>query len=233
MSVVSEDITSKNDNSELILNDFSIPVIDIKNDKKDENKEQLIIEDKAVEESKNNGTNNLENTVNKNIPAAKVVIISIMVVLFTLTGVYFLANYNSNKEKVVNCSYSFNDKNYKITDEYKITYNSKKITYIEGIYIYTSKADEYDEQIKYIKEDKLPPIINSNGMKGFTYTYENTNDSIKIYSYLDYTIMDEEEINSIDQDIKPVSYFKVDLKSNSENLTDLFKKQGYKCVTSK
>lgn len=168
-----------------------------------------------------------------NIPMKKVVIISALVVLLTLAIVYLIVNYFENKQKTINCSFSFDDKGYKITDEYKITYKNKLITYIEGVYIYTSKTDDFDEQIKYIKEDKLPAIINSNGMKGFTYSYENSDDLIKINSYLDYTIMDFEKIKNIDQTSNPISYFKINLEDNSKNLISLLEKQGYKCTTSK
>lgn len=230
-----------------ISNTFDIPVIESNEDSNvalEEIKPPVIEEDNYIENNITEFNNNIITEVvgetkdnldvkSSNIPIKKVVIISIIVILITLAGVYLIINYNSNRKKVVNCSYIFDDKNYKITDEYKITYKNKKITYVEGVYIYSSKTNEYNSQIKYIKEDKLPAIINSNGMKGFTYTYENTDDSIKISSYLDYTIMDEDEINAIDQKIKPISYFKIDLNENDKNLIETFEKQGYKCIRSK
>lgn len=229
-------INENNKDYNSILHEFSLPMIDMKNDSKENNAIDSNLNSAGEQKEIAYKNNNLDNAVkekNSNIPIKKVIIISIIVVLLTLVGVYFIVNYISNREKVINCSYLFDDKNYKITDEYKITFKNRKITYIEGVYIYSSKTNDYDEQIRYIKEDKLPVIINSNGMKGFTYTYENTDDSIKISSYLDYTIMDEKEINSIDQDVKPISYFEVNLNENNKNLIKSFEKQGYKCITSK
>lgn len=231
----SDVIFQNNDSSIGVLNDFSVPVLDAKNDVFENNSIEVNInnETKTIQEEVNDISEEQKKEKNSNIPIIKVVIISVIVILLTLIGVYISLNFFGNKDKTIVCSYLFDDKNYKITDEYKITSQNKKITYIEGIYMYTSKTDEYDEQIRYVKEDKLPAIINSNGMKGFTYTYENTDDSIKISSYLDYTIMDENEIKAIDQNTNPISYFKVDVKENSENLTKLFKKQGYKCTSRK
>ena len=47
---------------------------------------------------------------------------------------------------------------------------------MDGKYKYTALTDEYKQQIEYVKNEKLPAIVNSNGMDGFTYIYEASDD---------------------------------------------------------
>ena len=197
-----------------------------------EAKKEVVIEEEIIPEDTQIISSD-EDKESSNIPVKKVVIIGVLVALFTIFMVFIIINYFGKKPKVINCSYLFDDTGYKISDEYKITFENKSISYIEGVYLYQSKNSDYDSQIEYIKQDKLPAIINSNGVKGFTYTYENSSSTLKISSYLDYSLMDFNSIKQINQDSVPLAYFKVDLEENNKNLIKNLEKQGYKCTKSK
>ena len=138
------------------------------------------------------------------------------IILYFLIGfvlgfilIYIIVNFVLNKEKTINCSYSANDLGYKITDEYKIKYKNNTILKVDGSYIYTAKTEEYKSQIEYIKNEKIPVIINSNGMKGFTYLYEVSDSYFKVNSYLVYDLFEFDKINKLDQKNMPISYFKI------------------------
>ena len=94
--------------------------------------------------------------------------------------IYMIVNYVQNKTYVANCSSFAEDTGYKYTDEYKITYKKDKILNVDGTYTYTALTDEYKPQVNIIKEDKSHAIINSNGMPGFTYTYEISDNYFKV-----------------------------------------------------
>lgn len=198
----------------------------------DETKNEVGIEEEIIPQDSQIVSSD-EDKKSLNIPIKKVVIIGILVALLTIFIVFIIINYFGKKPKVINCSYLFDDEGYKISDEYKITFENKSISYIEGVYLYQSKNSEFDSQIEYIKQDKLPVIINSNGVKGFTYAYENSSSSLKISSYLDYSIMDFNSLKQINQDSMPLAYFKIDLEENNKNLIKDLEKQGYKCTKSK
>lgn len=147
--------------------------------------------------------------------------------------IFVLTNYVFGIDRVVNCSTSAKDTGYKYSDEYKITYKKNKINYVEGIYTYNALNDEYKAQIEIIKEDKKRAIINSNGMSGFTYTYETSDDYFKVNSYLDFTLFNYDEIKKIDQDLMPLSYFKINEDMTFESLKKHLEKEGYVCISSK
>lgn len=147
--------------------------------------------------------------------------------------IYMIVNYVQNKTYVVNCSSYAEDTGYKYTDEYKITYKKDSILNVDGTYTYTALSDEYKPQVNIIKEDKSHAIINSNGMPGFTYTYEVSDDYFKVNLYLDFTLFDYKKIKEIDQDLMPISYFKISENMTYDSLKKDLEKQGYKCVPSK
>ena len=88
-------------------------------------------------------------------------------------------------------------------------------------------------QIEYIKDEKLPVIVNSNGMSGFTHIYEIGEDTLKISSYYDILSIDFSLVDKNDNKSNPISY--VNLKSNTtyKDLKEDLEKNGYKCTPSK
>lgn len=158
-----------------------------------------------------------------------VVICLVLVTIFTTFIIYT----SNNKEKVTNCFLEAEDTGYKITDEYKITYVGSKIKYVDGKYVYKAKNEEYKSQIEYIREEKLPIIINSNGMGGFTYLYEVGDDYFSVNSYLDFTLFEFDVIDKNDNESNPISYIKINSKLDYPTLINGLEKNGYKCVLSK
>lgn len=209
---------SSKENNDL-LNETILPLNETKEEKQDE---ILYINSKNEE-------NNLKNdNFNK-----KIIIYVIIGFAIGFLLIYLLINYVFGTTKVVNCSTSAKDEGYKYTDEYKITYKKDKISYVEGIYTYTALNDEYKTQIEVIKEEKSHVLMNSNGMPGFTYTYETSDNFFKVNSYLDFALFDYDNISKIDQNLTPISYFKIDKKMTFKSLKKDLEKEGYVCVLSK
>lgn len=162
--------------------------------------------------------------------------IIIYIALGTILGlivVFILVNFVFGIEKKELCTSTAEDTGYKYTDEYKITYKKNKINYVESTYTYTALNSEYQEQIKYVSDDKLRAIINSNGMPGFTYTYETSDNYVKVNGYLDFTLFNYDEIEKINQEAMPLSYFKISRDMTYKTLKTNLEKEGYKCTTTK
>lgn len=162
--------------------------------------------------------------------------IIIYIALGTILGlivVFILVNFVFGIEKKELCTSMAEDTGYKYTDEYKITYKKNKINYVESTYTYTALNSEYQEQIKYVSDDKLRAVINSNGMPGFTYTYETSDNYVKVNGYLDFTLFNYDEIEKINQEAMPLSYFKISRDMTYKTLKVNLEKQGYKCTTTK
>ena len=120
----------------------------------------------------------------------KIILFIILGFILGFITIFLISNHMNNQEKSINCSYEIEDTGYKTTDEYKITYAGGKILKIYGIYKYKAKNEEFEKQIDYIKDEKIPVIINSNGMPGFTYLYEIGTDVIEIVCYLVFSDVD-------------------------------------------
>ena len=170
---------------------------------------------------------------NGNISQKKIILYFLIGFILGFILIYIIVNFIINKEKVINCSYSASDTGYKVTDEYKIKYKNNTILKVEGSYTYTAKNEEYKSQIEYIKKEKIPVIINSNGMKGFTYLYEVSDSHFKVNSYLDYDLFDLDNINKINQDNVPISYFKITNDKSVKKLKSELVSKGYTCNLSK
>lgn len=178
---------------------------------------------------------NIQETTEKdnNISYKKIILYFLIGFVLGFILIYIIVNFVLNKEKTINCSYSANDLGYKITDEYKIKYKNNTILKVDGSYIYTAKTEEYKSQIEYIKNEKIPVIINSNGMKGFTYLYEVSDSYFKVNSYLVYDLFEFNKINKIDQKNMPISYFKITSDKSVKKLKNELINKGYTCNLSK
>lgn len=175
-----------------------------------------------------------ENTIKDDKSFNKKIIIYIALgAILGLIVVFILVNFVFGIEKKELCTSTAEDTGYKYTDEYKITYKKNKINYVESTYTYTALNSEYKEQIKYVSDDKLRAVINSNGMPGFTYTYETSDDYVKVNGYLDFTLFNYDEIEKINQEAMPLSYFKISRDVTYKTLKANLEKEGYKCTTTK
>ncbi len=163
----------------------------------------------------------------------KIIIYIALGMVLGLIVVFILVNFVFGIEKKELCTSTAEDTGYKYTDEYKITYKKNKINYVESTYTYTALNSEYQEQIKYVSDDKLRAIINSNGMPGFTYTYETSDNYVKVNGYLDFTLFNYDEIEKIDQEAMPLSYFKISRDMTYKTLKANLETEGYKCTTTK
>lgn len=192
----------------------------------------LTIENNEASSSKDALTS--KNTIKDDKSFNKKIIIYIALgTVLGLMVVFILVNFVFGIEKKELCTSSAEDTGYKYTDEYKITYKKNKINYVESTYTYTALNSEYQEQIKYVSDDKLRAIINSNGMPGFTYTYETSDNYVKVNGYLDFTLFNYDEIEKIDQEAMPLSYFKISRDMTYKTLKTNLEKEGYKCTTTK
>lgn len=135
-------------------------------------------------------------------------------------------------EKVTICQQEASDDGYEYSDQYKITYHKNKISYVESVYSYKALNEEYEDQVDLIKDEKLSVVINSNGMSGFTYVYQVSDDSFSVNGYLDFTLFNFEEIDQINQDLMPLSYFKISSDLTYEDLVSDLESQGYTCTRS-
>ena len=172
-----------------------------------------------------------ENTIKDDKSFNKKIIIYIALgAVLGLIVVFILVNFVFGIEKKELCTSTAEDTGYKYTDEYKITYKKNKINYVESTYTYTALNSEYQEQIKYVSDDKLRAVINSNGMPGFTYTYETSDDYVKVNGYLDFTLFNYDEIEKINQEAMPLSYFKISHDMTYKTLKNDLEKNGYKCT---
>ena len=192
----------------------------------------LTIENNEASSSKDALTS--KNTIKDDKSFNKKIIIYIALgMVLGLIVVFILVNFVFGIEKKELCTSTAEDTGYKYTDEYKITYKKNKINYVESTYTYTALNSEYQEQIKYVSDDKLRAIINSNGMPGFTYTYETSDNYVKVNGYLDFTLFNYDEIEKIDQEAMPLSYFKISRDMTYKTLKTNLEKEGYKCTTTK
>lgn len=174
-----------------------------------------------------------ENKEKDNLSGKKIILYFVIGFVLGLILIFIIINYVHGITRVVNCSNVAEDLGYKYTDEYKITYKKNKITYLESTYTYTALSDEYKSQVEYVKKDKLPVVVNTNGMSGFTYTYEISDNSFKVNGYIDFELIDFKKIDKINQDLMPISYVKLDSKTTFKSLESELKKEGFKCVSTK
>ena len=189
----------------------------------------LTIENNEISSSKNALIS--KNTIKEDKAFNKKIIIYIALgAILGLIAVFILVNFVFGVEKKELCTSVAEDTGYKYTDEYKITYKKNKINYVESTYTYTALNSEYKEQIKYVSDDKLRAVINSNGMPGFTYTYETSDDYVKVNGYLDFTLFNYDEIEKINQEDMPLSYFKISRDMTYKTLKNDLEKNGYKCT---
>lgn len=189
----------------------------------------LTIENNEISSSKNALIS--KNTIKDDKSFNKKIIIYIALgAILGLIVVFILVNFVFGVEKKELCTSVAEDTGYKYTDEYKITYKKNTINYVESTYTYTALNSEYKEQIKYVSDDKLRAVINSNGMPGFTYTYETSDDYVKVNGYLDFTLFNYDEIEKINQEAMPLSYFKISRDMTYKTLKNDLEKNGYKCT---
>ncbi len=163
----------------------------------------------------------------------KIFIWFIICFILILLTIFILINYVFGITKVVNCSSSAEDEGYKYTEEYKITYKKNSISYIESTYTYNALNDEFKSQIDYIKQDRLLYIVNSNGMPGFTYLYEISDDYIKVEGYLDFNLIEFDKVDKINQEQMPISSIEINSKTSFKTLKKNLEGDGYICVSSK
>ncbi len=208
-----QNVISNNENIDNTLDDASKDVNDYKSE---------------LSTNKNDNNNNSNN----NSFLKKSSILFILIVVAVLIICFVIFNLLVSKQTDVICNFTAEDTGYKVTDQYKITYKKDLILYVESEYNYLAKTDEYKSQISYIKKDKTPVIVNSNGMSGFTYLFEESDVSIKVNGYLDFEAFDYKKIKNINQDALPISYFKIDSKRSFKKLKKTLEDQGYVCTVN-
>ena len=247
-NINTNDIESNNDKN-IVFEDYDISDKDINSN--DIKNDEVAYETNSINNEENVDINNttynnskdlidiksndtmIEVSNNSNKKSKKYIMYIIIAMVFIVLIVLSIIKLNTSFEKKEYCYYETKDEGYSLTDEYTISYKGNKLLYIEGTYVYNALNDEYKSQIEYIKDEKLPVIVNSNGMSGFTHIYEIGEDTLKISSYYDILSIDFSLVNKNDNKSNPISY--VNLKSNTtyKDLKEDLEKNGYKCTPSK
>lgn len=247
-NINTNDIESNNDKN-IVFEDYDISDKDITSN--DIKNDEVAYETNSINNEENVDINNttynnrkdsidiesndtmIDVSDNYNKKSKKHIMYIIIAMVFIVLIVLSIIKLNASFEKKEYCYYETKDEGYSLTDEYTISYKGNKLLYVEGVYVYNALNDEYKNQIEYIKEEKLPVIVNSNGMSGFTHIYEIGEDTLKINSYYDILSIDFSLVNKNDNKSNPISY--VNLKSNTtyKDLKEDLEKNGYKCTPSK
>lgn len=153
--------------------------------------------------------------------------IIIMIIILLSSMIVFIGIIGINK--TVTCELAAADTGYSFSDKYEIKYAKNKIKKIKSEYIYKATSTEFKEQVKYVKESKMPVVINSNGINGFTYVVEENENLFKVEGYLDFDIIDKKALDEQDFDLFPLTYQKITSKTTYEDFTNKLKKQGFAC----
>lgn len=229
----SEDIIEiNNKNSNEIIESYKIPNSIENTVMHTNNQEEKIIN---IEEKEEAVTNNiLESSANADGKYKKKTIIFYFIIgiIIGLIILFTIIYINSGKTKTVNCSYSKKDDAYTETEEYTITYTGDIISYIEGVYSYKT-IPENIKQLDVIREQKIPVIVNSNGIDGFTHIFEIGETIFKAYSYYDYEIMNFDIVNKNDPSKTPISYINIDSSKSYKKMAKDLENRGFKCINSK
>lgn len=209
---------------------------DILDNKKEENNKLNTLEEKNTN---NNFVPNYVTTIQKKKEPKKkennkfnklyLLLILIVVIAISIFFVYILY-FN---ERTIKCVSKAMDVGYKYSDEYKIKHKGNKITYLYSSYKYTALNDDYKREIEVIKNEKLPILLNSNGMDGFTYTYESTDEYFKINGYIDFEKINFKSVDKLNQDLVKISFYKINSKLTYKDLKKSLEKDGYTCTNIK
>lgn len=224
-------------------NEENIPLIDraiftdyeLEEEKKEEQLKQSDVNVHNINEKPVNNEVKDDLATIKNIPKKDrskinyklllIILIAIIILLVSL-GVY-LAVFEIEKTTV--CELKAKDTGYNFSDTYMVIYKKNNIIKIKSSYVYNATDSEFTEQVKFVKESKLPIVINSNGMSGFTYTVEESDNMFKVNGYLDFEKMNFKEVDKQNYDLFPIAYEKIDSKTTYSSFINKLKKEGYSC----
>ena len=237
------DSSSKKDDNNSLISNAIFTDFELEDEKEEQLKNNSVSETSVREniiENENIMQNNLSESIKsyesnrKNIKHSStinykyvIVTIIIMIIIFLLSMVVFIGIIGINRTTI--CELAASDTGYQFSDKYEILYNKDKIIKIKSEYVYKATSEEFKEQVKYVKESKLPVVINSNGIRGFTYTIEENDNMFKVSGYLNFEEMDFKEIDKQDYDLFPLTYVKINSKTTYSNFTNKLKKQGFAC----
>ena len=176
--------------------------------------------DKIIRNIKNININ--KNNILYTLGVAGIVLLVILLIITIIIVIFGV-------KKDVKCVSNATDNGYSFKEIYEITHKKNEIIKIKSLYRYEATSSEYMEQVQFVKNDKIPVVINSNGMKGFTYIIEEKDDMFEVTGYLDFREMDFAEIDKVDKKLFPVSYIEFDSKTTYESLEKMLKKKGFTC----
>lgn len=231
LSVSNEQLeSSKIENENIAINEI---------DKLDEPKKSLdnVNTDSSLMDNHNSTKTSedqsISKTVNtdKNLDFKTVILILLLCILASMIMVFFLTKNETAEENSFVCYKKIQTNDYDSTDEYILNHSKDKLTYVSGTYVYHAKTENAINNINAIKEDKLNVIINSNGIDGFTHTYEEGENSVLINSYYDMELIDFSKIKK--DEIKKLSYLKLTPKMKASDLRKLLENEGYTCTKGK
>ena len=159
----------------------------------------------------------------------KYIFYMILALVFMFSVVTCVVIYITNKEQVTRCTFKAFDSGYKIKDEYTIAHKNGNLTYVQGKYKYTALTDEFKAELENVKKEKIPVIVNSNGMPGFTHSIQTTDEYVMVDSYYDITKINFKEVDKIDYDVAPVSYITLKSTTTYKKIINELNKKAYIC----
>lgn len=183
------------------------------------------IQDKNILPAKDNiKTNHQKKIINTRM----IILTIILIILVLIIGIGIYIGIFGIKRNTV-CKLIASDTGYNFSDVYTITYQKNIIKKIKSTYIYNATDDEFKNQVKYVKESKIPVVINSNGISGFTYVVEENDELFKVDGYLDFEQINFKELDTQDFQLFPITYKKINSKTTYKSFVNSLKKEGYSC----
>ena len=161
--------------------------------------------------------------------SSKYIFYMILALVFMFSVVTCVVIYITNKEQVTRCTFKAFDSGYKIKDEYTFAHKNGNLTYIQGKYKYTALTEEFKAELENVKKEKIPVIVNSNGMPGFTHSLQTTDEYVIINSYYDITKINFKEVDKINYDVAPVSYITLKSTTTYKKIINELSKKAYIC----
>lgn len=176
---------------------------------------------------KNFNKDNIIRKFNKDNILYTLGIIGIISLVIVLVITIFVVVFGVKKN--VKCVSKATDEGYSFMETYEITYKKNDIIRIKSIYRYEATSADFLEQVQFVKKDKVPVVVNSNGMKGFNYIIEEKDDAFEVTGYLDFKEMDFTEVDKVDKKLFPISYIDFDSKTTYKDMEKSLKKKGFTC----
>ena len=195
---------------------------------KKEDNNSIIDNNETIVEDSNISVKNSDEEVKTSTGIKKIVLAVTIPLLILLICILSYVLIIGIKEEET-CKSSVKADGYKYSNSYNMIYRKNKLIRLKTSYSYVALTDEYKSQIEFIKNSKLPIVMNSYEMPGFTYKYDLTDNGYYLKGYLDFEQMDFNKLDKHDNTLHPINDIIINSKMSYKSLKKELIKQGYKC----